>query len=103
MEYDRDGEFERIMEEIFPISIPASFVKRVEVTLTNGQSVSLKSGDLIYPLPMNNTSSWSKLVENFDSIADVEVQIDIPAIQENVVINVKNILKNHFEDKRSND
>lgn len=97
MEFDREGEFERIMEEIFPMSIPASFVKRVEVKLSNGSSVTLHGEDLIYPLPMNSTMDWDRLSENFEKIEDVEVQIDIPAIQESVVVNVQNILNAHFK------
>lgn len=101
MEFDREGEFEQIMEEIFPMSIPASFVKSIEVKLSNGQNVSLKGEDLIYPLPMNSTMDWDRLSDNFEKIDDVEVQIDIPAIQESVVANVQSILGAHFKDRSS--
>jgi len=58
MDFDHDGEFDRIMEEIHPMSI---------------------------------------------QIDDVEVQIDVPGIKQNVVMNVKNILKAHFENQYKDD
>ena len=105
MECDREGEFERIMEEIFPMSIPAQFVKNLVVKLNNGQSVILKGDELLQPLPVSNDLSWDKLVEQFDRIEDIEVFIDMPAIQNNVAFNVKQILSAHFQAqyKKKND
>jgi len=98
MEFDRDGEFDRVMEEIFPVSIPSAFVKSISVKLANGQQVVLKGDELLNPLPVANDFSWDKLVEQFDAIEDIQVFIDMPAIRQNVVMNVKKILNNHFKD-----
>ena len=97
MEFDYDGEFDRIMEEISPMSIPAHFVKQVVVKMKNGQEISLTGEELLQPLPMVENVGWNELAKRFDAIDDVEVQIDVPAIKQNVVLNVKNILKTHFE------
>lgn len=102
MKFDRDGEFDRLMEEIFPMSIPAEFVKSIVVTMKNGQEIELHGEELLHPLPMAENLSWDKLSSHFEQIDDVEVQIDVPAIKESVVINVQNILKNHFEFKLDN-
>lgn len=99
MEFDRDGEFERLMEEVLPLSIPNSFVKELVVTLSNGKKVTLSGEELLMPLPMSGGVTWNKLAEQFEKISDVEVLIDIPAIQESVVRNVKNLLAAHFEDQ----
>ena len=96
MEFDREGEFDRVMEEIFPVSIPSAFVKRISVKLANGQHVVLKGDELLNPLPVANDFSWDRLVEQFDAIEDIQVFIDMPAIRQNVVMNVKKILNNHF-------
>ena len=98
MEFDREGEFDRVMEEIFPVSIPSAFVKSISVKLANGQQVVLKGDELVNPLPVANDFSWDKLVEQFDAIEDIQVFIDMPAIRQNVVMNVKKILNNHFKD-----
>ena len=98
MEFDRDGEFDRVMEEIFPVSIPSAFVKSISVKLANGQQVVLKGDELLNPLPVANDFSWDKLVEQFDAIEDIQVFIDMPAIRQNVVMNVKKILNDHFKD-----
>lgn len=100
MEFDHDGEFDRIMEEISPMSIPAHFVRQVVVTMKNGQTIELTGEELLQPLPMVENVGWNKLAAQFDSIDDVQVQIDVPAIKKNVVLNVKNILKSHFEQKK---
>jgi len=98
MEYDREGEFDRVMEEVFPVSIPANFIKSISVKLANGSQVVLKGEELINPLPVANDFSWDKLVERFESIEDIQVFIDMPAIRENVVMNVKKILEQHFNE-----
>lgn len=103
MEFDRDGEFDRIMEEIHPMSIPAQFVRQVVVKMKNGQSISLAGDELLQPLPMQENVGWDKLAKRFDQIDDVEVQIDVPGIKQNVVLNVKNILKQHFENQYKDD
>ena len=100
MDFDYDGEFDRIMEEISPMSIPAHFVKQVVVKMKNGQEISLTGEELLQPLPMVENVGWNQLAKRFDKIDDVEVQIDVPAIKKNVVLNVKNILKAHFEQNK---
>ena len=98
MEYDREGEFDRVMEEITPVSIPSNFIKSISVKLANGSQVILKGEELLNPLPVANDFSWDKLVERFESIEDIQVFIDMPAIRENVVMNVKKILEQHFNE-----
>ena len=98
MEYDREGEFDRVMEEITPVSIPSNFIKSISVKLANGSQVVLKGEELLNPLPVANDFSWDKLVERFESIEDIKVFIDMPAIRENVVMNVKKILEQHFNE-----
>ena len=98
MEYDREGEFDRVMEEITPVSIPSNFIKSISVKLANGSQVVLKGEELLNPLPVANDFSWDKLVERFESIEDIQVFIDMPAIRENVVMNVKKILDQHFNE-----
>ena len=100
MEFDYDGQFDRIMEEISPMSIPAHFVKQVVVKMKNGQEITLSGEELLQPLPMVENVGWNQLAKRFDKIDDVEVQIDVPAIKQNVVLNVKNILKAHFEQNK---
>jgi DNA/RNA endonuclease G (NUC1) len=100
MDFDYDGEFDRIMEEISPMSIPAHFVKQVVVKMKNGQEITLSGEELLQPLPMVENVGWNQLAKRFDKIDDVEVQIDVPAIKQNVVLNVKNILKAHFEQNK---
>ena len=98
MEYDLEGEFDRVMEEITPVSIPSNFIKSISVKLANGSQVVLKGEELLNPLPVANDFSWDKLVERFESIEDIQVFIDMPAIRENVVMNVKKILEQHFNE-----
>ena len=39
MEFDREGEFDRLMEEVVPISIPSSYIKNIIVKMNNGKKV----------------------------------------------------------------
>lgn len=97
IEFDRENEFDRIMEEVVPISIPASFIRAIQVTMRTGAIVQLTGEELLSPLPLSGEFSWSEMAANFDSIDDVEVLVDIPELRESVVKSVKNILKNHFD------
>ena len=103
MEFDRDGEFDRIMEEIIPMSIPTQFVKSVVVKMKNGQSITLTGTELLQPLPMQEHAGWAELSKRFDHIDDVEVQIDVPGIKNNVIMNVRKILKEHFDGQYKDD
>jgi hypothetical protein len=100
MEFDREGEFDRIMEEVVPISIPSSFIKGIQVTMTNGHQVTLTGDDLLTPLPLSGEFSWADMAKNFEAIDDVEILLDIPNLRESVVKSVKEILKQHFQSYR---
>jgi len=100
MEFDREKEFDRIMEEVVPISIPSSFIKGIKVIMRNGHEVTLNGDDLLSPLPLSGDFSWADMAKNFDSKNDVEILLDIPSLRESVVKSVKEILKQHFQSYR---
>jgi hypothetical protein len=97
MEFDREGEFDRIMEEVVPISIPSSFITGIKVIMKNGHEVTLNGDDLLAPLPLSGEFSWADMAKNFEAIDDVEILLDIPNLRESVVKSVKEILKQHFQ------
>ena len=103
MDFDKEGEFSKIMEEIFPVSIPAQFVKEIVVKFGDGKEVILSGEELSHPVPVAEGMNWDRLKNQFDKIVDIDVLIDIPAIQHNVSQNVKKILDNHFKDQFSKD
>lgn len=97
MEFDREKEFDRIIEEITPISIPTSFIRGISVVMRNGSTVELNGDDLLSTLPLSGDFSWSDIAANFEAIEDVEILIDVPGLRQSVVDSVKNILKEHFD------
>jgi len=103
MEHDPD--FDKLMDEIFPMSIPTEYVESILVTLASGQEIEMKGDELLHPLPLADDLNWEKLVHRFDKIADVQVKIDVAKIKEDVATNVKTILDAHFdiEDDIDND
>ena len=103
MEFDREGEFDRIMEEVIPISIPSSFIKGIKVIMRNGHEVTLNGDDLLAPLPLSGEFSWADMAKNFEAIDDVEILLDIPNLRESVVKSVKEILKQHFQSYKDED
>ena len=94
-----DPDFDRLMEEIFPMSIPTEYVESILVTLASGQQIVMSGDELLQPLPLADDLSWEKLVHRFDKIADVQVKINVAKIKEDVATNVKTILGEHFEDE----
>jgi hypothetical protein len=93
-----DPNFDKLMEEIFPMSIPTEYVESILVTLASGQIIEMSGDELLHPLPLADDLNWEKLVHRFDKIADVQVKIDVEKIKEDVATNVKTIFGAHFED-----
>jgi len=92
-----DPDFDRLMEEIFPMSIPTEYVESILVTLASGQQIVMSGDELLQPLPLADDLSWEKLVHRFDKIADVQVKINVEKIKKDVKNNVISILGKHFE------
>ena len=95
---DDDPNFDKLMEEIFPMSIPTEYVESILVTLASGQEIEMSGDELLHPLPLADDLNWEKLVHRFDKIADVQVKINVAKIKEDVETNVKSILGAHFDD-----
>ena len=92
-----DPDFDKLMDEIFPMSIPTEYVEKILVTLASGQTIEMSGDELLHPLPLADDLNWEKLVHRFDKIADVQVKINVSKIKDDVATNVKSILGAHFE------
>ena len=92
-----DPEFDKLMDEIFPMSIPTEYVESILVTLASGQEIEMSGDELLHPLPLADDLNWEKLVHRFDKIADVQVKINVDKIKDDVATNVKTILDSHFD------
>jgi hypothetical protein len=97
-----DPDFDKLMEEIFPMSIPTEYVESILVTLASGQEIEMSGDELLHPLPLADDLNWEKLVHRFDKIADVQVKINVDKIKEDVATNVVSILGAHFNDINDN-
>ena len=71
MEFDREKEFDRIIEEITPISIPTSFIRGISVVMRNGSIVELNGDDLLSTLPLSGDFSWSDIAANFEATTNL--------------------------------
>ena len=92
-----DPNFDKLMEEIFPMSIPTEYVESILVTLASGQTIEMSGDELLHPLPLADDLNWEKLVHRFDKIADVQVKINVKKIKKDVATNVMSILGEHFD------
>ena len=97
-----DPDFDKLMEEIFPMSIPTEYVESILVTLASGQEIEMSGDELLHPLPLADDLNWEKLVHRFDKIADVQVKINVDKIKEDVATNVVSILGAHFDSDNDN-
>ena len=93
-----DPDFDKLMDEIFPMSIPTEYVESILVTLASGQEIEMSGDELLHPLPLADDLNCESLVHRFDKIADVQVKIDVEKIKHDVAVNVKTIFDNHFDD-----
>lgn len=96
-----DPDFDKLMDEIFPMSIPTEYVEKILVTLASGQEIEMSGDELLHPLPLADDLNWEKLVHRFDKIADVQVKINVNKIKKDVATNVRTILGTHFEDENN--
>ncbi len=93
-----DPNFDKLMEEIFPMSIPTEYVESILVTLASGQVIEMSGDELLHPLPLADDLNWEKLVHRFDKIADVQVKINVAKIKKDVATNVVKIFGAHFKE-----
>ena len=93
-----DPNFDKLMEEIFPMSIPTEYVESILVTLASGQIIEMTGDELLHPLPLADDLNWEKLVHRFDKIADVQVKINVAKIKQDVATNVRTIMGTHFDE-----
>lgn len=97
IDFDPNGEFDRIMEEIEPSSIPTKYLKSVSVVFMNGKEIEISGDELLNPLPVSATFSWEQLIHQFKQISDVKIMIDVEKFQNHVYSNADKILSNHFK------
>lgn len=97
IEFDTDGEFDRIMEEIEPSSIPTQYLKSVAVTFITGKEIEISGEELLNPLPVASNFSWEQVVQQFKQISDVSIIIDVEKFQNHVYTNSNEILSTHFQ------
>ena len=70
IKFDSDGEFDRIMEEIEPTSIPTKYLTSITVLFTNGKEIEISGEELLNPLPLSSSFSWETVIHQFKQITD---------------------------------
>jgi hypothetical protein len=95
--FDSDGEFDRIMEEIDPSSIPTKYLKSVRIIFHNGKEIELAGDEIINPSPLREDFSWEMIANQFKQVRDVNILIDVEKFQNDVYLNSDAILSKHFK------
>ena len=93
-------EFNKIMHEIHPNEIPIKFVEMIKVFRKNGEITTMTKDDLINTVPLNGPVDWDKISSNYHDIIDMEIYIDMEALEYTVHKNVHRMFGKFF--KKSN-
>jgi hypothetical protein len=90
----KDRSFDKIFDEITLDKIPMDFIHTVKITFTDG-SVTEISG-----IELQNLNSEHDILRRFENegVVDVAIQLDYPAIKEEVQNEVKGVLEQFFKD-----
>jgi hypothetical protein len=90
--YRRERNFQNLMKEISVETIPLKFVRRITCVLFDGSAVQFNNTDLDQG-GSEDLETMLKELEFFDSISDLNVEIDFGRVEADVSEHVANILK----------
>tara|TARA_B100000700_G_scaffold308295_1_gene385792 strand:+ start:284 stop:637 length:354 start_codon:yes stop_codon:yes gene_type:complete len=94
------SEFNRIMHEIAPKQIPSKFVDMIKIIRKDGKITTMTRDDILNSVPVTGPVDWDKVAENYHDIRDMEIYIDMEALEYTVHKNVHRMLGKFF--KKSN-
>jgi hypothetical protein len=90
-------EFNRIMHEIAPKEIPSKFVDMIKVIRKDGKVTTMTREDIINSVPVTGPVDWDRVAENYHDIVDMEIYIDMDALEYTVHKNVHRMLGKFFK------
>jgi hypothetical protein len=90
-------DFGRFLSEVITSEIPIQYVSAVTVLFKNGKTSRLTRKDLSSPLPLEKNLSWDKVADSFSNVENVEIHIDLDALEEKVTAKASTLFKKHFK------
>mgnify|MGYP006159961659 FL=1 len=93
----KDKNFGRFLSEVVASEIPIQYVSAVTVLFKNGKTSRLTRKDLASPLPLEKNLSWDKVAESFANVDNVEIHIDLDALEKQVTKKTGNLFKKYFK------
>ena len=91
-------DFGKFLSEVVASEIPIQYVSAVTVLFKNGKKSRLTRQDLATPLPLERKLSWDKVAESFVDVENVEIHIDLEALEKQVSKKTKSLFRKHFGD-----
>ena len=93
----KDKNFGRFLSEVVASEIPIQYVSAVTVLFKNGKTTRLTRKDLASPLPLEKNLSWDKVAESFANVDNVEIHIDLDALEKQVKKKTGSLFKKYFK------
>lgn len=93
----KDKNFGRFLSEVVASEIPIQYVSAVTVLFKNGKTTRLTRKDLASPLPLEKNLSWDKVAESFANVDNVEIHIDLDALEKQVKTKTGSLFKKYFK------
>jgi len=93
----KDKNFGRFLSEVVASEIPIQYVSAVTVLFKNGKTTRLTREDLASPLPLEKNLSWDKVAESFANVDNVEIHIDLDALEKQVKKKTGSLFKKYFK------
>jgi hypothetical protein len=97
MPMPKDKNFGRFLSEVVASEIPIQYVSAVTVLFKNGKTTRLTRKDLASPLPLEKNLSWDKVAESFANVDNVEIHIDLDALEKQVKKKTGFLFKKYFK------
>ena len=93
----KDKNVGRFLSEVVASEIPIQYVSAVTVLFKNGKTTRLTRKDLASPLPLEKNLSWDKVAESFANVDNVEIHIDLDALEKQVKTKTGSLFKKYFK------
>lgn len=91
--YQRDRNFQHIIDEIEVETIPLRFVRGITCILNNGLQVDLEQSDFLASTDASDLEQFIKKLDFFEQLTDLKIRIDFTLVEKEASDQVTQILR----------
>ncbi len=95
--HGKNQDFENLLKEVFPSEIPVEMIDSIIIEFKDGSNAKLDHREIEDPLPTSPDKSWSKMIQAFSNVKQINIIVDVRKVEKTVGDKVGSMLGKHFE------